>query len=85
MALDPYAYKNGKPVTVDANGQPTAAPSPKVIAGIASSGALVVVVALLTAITPDLLSFLGPWAPVAFAGVVALAGFLGSYIKSPRG
>ena len=72
-------------VTTDAQGNPTLKPTGKVVAGIASSGALVVVVALLTAVTPDLLGFLGPWAPVAFAGVVALAGFLGSYIKAPTG
>lgn len=70
-------------VTTDASGKPTLIPAPKVVAGAAASGALVVLVAILTAITPELLSFAGPWAPVLFAGVVALAGFLGSYIKRP--
>lgn len=72
-------------VTTDAQGNPTLKPTGKVVAGVATSGALVVVVALLTAVTPDLLGFLGDWAPVAFAGVVALAGFLGSYVKAPTG
>lgn len=70
-------------VTTDEHGEPTLKPTPKVVAGVAASGALVVLVAVLTAVTPDLLSFAGPWAPVLFAGVVALAGFLGSYIKRP--
>lgn len=73
------------PVTTDANGNPTLKPTGKVIAGIASSGALVVIVAILTAVNPELLAPLGPWAGPAFAGVVALAGFLGSYIKAPTG
>lgn len=70
-------------VTVDANGEPTAAPAPKVAAAGLTMGALVVLVAMLTAITPELLAFAGPWAPVIFAGVVALAGFLAGYIKRP--
>lgn len=73
------------PVTRDKNGNPTLKPTGKVVAGIASSGALVVVVALLTAINPDLLAPLGPWSSVVYAGIVALAGFLGSYIKAPTG
>lgn len=71
------------PVTTDKAGEPTLVPAPKVVAGAVSAGALVVIVAVLTAITPELLAFAGPWAPVLFAGVVALAGFLGSYIKRP--
>lgn len=75
--------ESNKHVTVDENGTPTPTPTPKVVAGIAASGALVVVVAILTAVTPDLLGFAGPWAGVIFAGITALAGFLGSYIKRP--
>lgn len=91
--LDPKDYRNGVRVTRSANGdlvtadpatgEPTAAPAPKVLAAAAVSGSLVVLVAILTAVTPDLLAFAGPWAPVLFAGVVALAGFLGGYIKRP--
>lgn len=86
MSLTPRSdYQDSLPVTRDKAGKPTALPSPKVLAGIASSGSLVVVVAILSAITPDLFAALGPWGPVAFAGVTALAGFLGSYIKRPAG
>lgn len=77
------AFGTPKSVTTDAEGQPTLTPAPKVAAGIVTSGSLVVLVAVLTAITPDLLTFAGPWAPVLFAGVVALAGFIGSYVKRP--
>lgn len=77
--------ENGNLVTADASGNPTLKPTGKVLAGIASSGALVVVVAVLTAVNPELLAPLGPWAGVVYAGIVALAGFLGSYIKAPTG
>lgn len=72
-------------VTTDAQGNPTLKPTSKVVAGAVSAGALVVVVAVLTAINPELLSFAGEWSGVLYAGVVALAGFLGSYIKAPSG
>lgn len=77
------AFGTPASVTTDATGKPTLVPAPKVIAGAAASGALVVLVAVLTAITPDLLTFAGPWAPVLMAGIVAAAGFLGSYVKRP--
>lgn len=76
--------ETGKTITVDAKtGDPTLKPTGKVLAAAVTTGALVVAVAVLTAITPDLLGFLGKWAPVGFAGVVALAGFLAGYIKRP--
>lgn len=81
--LDPKQYKNGERLTLDANGEPTLTPAPKVIAGGVTAAAVVVIGAMLTAITPDLLSFAGPWAPVLFAGVAALAGFVASYAKRP--
>lgn len=80
---DRNAFGTPASVTTDANGKPTLTPAPKVIASTVAAGGLVVLVAILTAITPDLLAFAGPWAPVLFAGVVALAGFLGGYIKRP--
>lgn len=71
-------------VTTDpTTGEPTLKPTAKVLAGAITSCLLVVVVAMLAAITPELLDFFGPWAPVIFAGVVALGGFLASYIKRP--
>jgi hypothetical protein len=70
-------------VTRDSEGQPTLTPAPKVAAAGVTMGILVVLVAMLSAITPELLAFAGPWAAVLFAGVVALAGFLAGYIKRP--
>lgn len=55
--------------------------SPKVIAGFLSGGGAVVLFALLTAITPELLEPLGVWAPVALAGITALASVVAGYIK----
>lgn len=81
-ALDPT--DESKTITVDAEtGEPTAKPTGKVLAGAITAGTLVVVTACITAITPDLLGFLGPWQGVGMAGVVALGGFLGSYLKRP--
>lgn len=78
------AVVDGKPTTVDpATGTPTAIPTAKVLTTAAVSLGLVVVVAILNAITPDLLGFAGAWAPVLFAGIVALAGSLAGYIKRP--
>lgn len=74
---------SGELVTADESGNPTNAPAPKVLAAGVTMGALVVVVAMLTAITPDLLGFAGDWAPVLFAGIVAAGGFLAGYIKRP--
>lgn len=72
-------------VTTDENGVPTNQPTSKVTAGALTGLALTVVVAILTAITPDLLDFLGPWAGPAFAGIGALAVALAAYIKKPTG
>lgn len=76
---------DNKPVTTDENGVPTLRPTGKVLAGAISGLGLTVVVAVLTAITPDLLEPLGPWAGPAFAGIGALAVALAAYIKAPTG
>jgi len=55
--------------------------SPKVTSAGISSGIVVVIVAMLAAITPDMLDFAGQWAPVIYAAVPALAAVLGAYIK----
>lgn len=55
--------------------------SPKVKAAGISSGAVVVVVAMLAAITPDMFDFAGRWTPVIYAGVTALVAVLSAYIK----
>lgn len=71
--------------TTDESGQPTLKPTAKVRNGAITGLALAVVVAVLTAITPDLLDFLGPWAGPAFAGIGALAVALSAYITKPTG
>ena len=55
--------------------------SPKVTSAGVSSGVVVVVVAMLAAITPDMLDWAGRWTPVIYAAVHALAAVLGAYIK----
>lgn len=55
--------------------------SPKVTSAGISSGAVVVIVAMLAAITPDMLDWAGRWTPVIYAAVPALAAVLGAYIK----
>lgn len=74
-----------KNVTTDENGVPTAKPTSKVAAGALTGLAVTVLVAVLSAITPELLEPLGPWAGPALAGIGALAFGLGAYFKSPTG
>lgn len=81
----PLFDEMSNPVTTDATGEPTPRPTSKVLAGAVTGLALTVVVAVLTAITPDLLTPLGAWAGPAFAGIGALAVALGAYIKRPTG
>lgn len=55
--------------------------SPKVTSAGISSGAVVVLVAVLMAVTPEMLDFAGQWTPVIYAAVPALAAVLGAYVK----
>lgn len=55
--------------------------SPKIGAAGTSSGVFVVAVAMLSAVTSDMLDWAGRWTPVIYAGVPALAAVLGAYIK----
>jgi len=55
--------------------------SPKVTAQAVTSVVLVVLVAAINAITPELFSFLGDFAGIAFAAVVALGGALAGFLK----
>lgn len=55
--------------------------SPKVTSVGVSGGVVVVIVAMLMAITPEMLDFAGRWTPVIYAAVPALAAVLGGYIK----
>jgi len=73
------------PVTVDPHtGEPTAKPSPKVIAGFITSLALTAIVAGIAAVTPDHFAALGIWGPVIYASIVAIGGNLAAYIKRPN-
>lgn len=78
-------YDSVKGVTTDTSGEPTLKPNSKVATGAITGAALTVVVAMLGAITPELLGFFGSWAPVVFVGIGALAASLGAYIKRPIG
>lgn len=58
--------------------------SPKVIASAATGVALVVIIAVLTAVTPDMLAGLGPWGPLVYAAVVALGSALSGYVARDK-
>ena len=72
-----------KPVTTDAKGEPTLIPAPKVQWAAYGGAAAAVLVAMLAAVTPDMLSFAGQFTPVIFAGVGALAAVIAAYAKRP--
>jgi hypothetical protein len=55
--------------------------SPKVIAPLLMGLALTFFAAGLAAVTPDTLTFLGPWALPVYAGIVATAGYVTGYLK----
>lgn len=81
--LNPKGYFNGKPITIDENGEPTPVPTPKVAAGAIWGIGLAVAVAVLAAVTPQMLEFLGAWGVLIYAGIVALGGSLAAYLKRP--
>lgn len=72
-------------VTTDAQGQPTAKPTAKVRNGAITGITLAVGVAILNAVTPDMLAGLGSWGVLIYAGVVALGSSLASYLTKPTG
>ena len=55
--------------------------SPKVTADLIITVVGVVILSMLAAVTPEMLSFAGEWTPVIYAGIVGLAGVLGAYVK----
>lgn len=55
--------------------------SPKVIVGAATGLVLAIVVAVLGAVTPDMLASLGAWAPLVFVAITTAATQLAGYIK----
>lgn len=78
-------YDGLEGVTTDENGQPTAKPTAKVRNGAITGIALAVGVAILNAVTPDMLSNLGSWGVLIYAGVVALGSSLAAYVTKPTG
>lgn len=74
-----------KDVTTDENGQPTAKPTAKVRNGAITGIALAVGVAILSAVTPDMLTPLGSWGVLIYAGIVALGSSLAAYLTKPTG
>jgi drug/metabolite transporter (DMT)-like permease len=61
--------------------EPESTVSPKVVAQAATGIALAVILAVITAVTPDMLSSLGSWGVLLYAGIVALGGALAGYVK----
>lgn len=55
--------------------------SPKVVASAATGLALVVLIAVLTAVTPEMLAPLGDWGTLVYAAVVATGSALAGYVK----
>ena len=78
-------YDSVSGVTTDENGQPTAKPTAKVRNGTITGLALAVGVAVLNAVTPDMLEPLGSWGVLIYAGIVALSSSLAAYLTKPTG
>lgn len=55
--------------------------SPKVVYAAGTAVVGTALGAAVTALTPDLFAFLGPWEPVAFAAVTAGGAVLAGYLK----
>lgn len=71
--------------TTDEQGQPTLKPTAKVRNGAIAGIALAVGVAILSAVTPDMLAPLGSWGVLIYAGIVALGSSLTAYLTKPTG
>lgn len=72
-------------VTTDAEGTPTLKPNAKVLAGIVAGIVVTLGVAMLSAVTPEMLGFAGQFTPVIFAGVGAIVAIGTAYLKRPVG
>ena len=70
-------------VTTNSNGERTALPQAKVIAGAVTGVILAVTLGMVQAITPDHLNFLGEWGGVVYGGIVALGSTIAAYLKRP--
>lgn len=60
---------------------PSSTIHPKVAASAITSVSLVVILAAIGALSPDLFSAFGPWKGVAYAAVVAIGGVIAGYVK----
>lgn len=78
-------FDNVITVTTDENGEPTAKPTAKVRNGAITGIALAVGVAILSAVTPDMLTPLGSWGVLIYSGIVALGSSLAAYLTKPTG
>lgn len=72
-------------VTTDEHGGPTAKPTAKVRNGAITGIALAVGVAVLSAVTPQMLEGLGSWGVLIYSGIVALGSSLAAYMTKPTG
>ena len=72
-----------KPVTTDAEGEPTLVPARKIRFAALWAGLAVIATAALAAVTPEMLDFAGQFTPVIYAAVVALASVVGGYAARP--
>lgn len=72
-------------VTTDEHGGPTLKPTAKVRNGALTGIGLAVGVAILSAVTPEMLEGLGSWGVLIYAGIVALGSSLAAYMTKPTG
>lgn len=85
MSTPIFDSVNEKPVTTDANGEPTNKPVAKVQNAALFTVLATIAVAALTAVTPEMLSFAGQWTPVVYAAVGGVVATLAAYLKRPVG
>lgn len=63
----------------NADGQPTYLPTRKVVVSFAATVAVTVLIAVLSAVTPEMLAWAGQYAPLIATAVTALVGVLTAY------
>lgn len=76
---------NYEGVTTDEHGGPTNKPTANVRNGAITGIALAVGVAVLSAVTPEMLEGLGSWGVLIYAGIVSLGSSLAAYLTKPTG
>jgi hypothetical protein len=75
MSTQPKFRNRTRGVT-DGNGLPTLRPTRKVAVTAVTGAVLAIIGAGLLAITPDMLSWAGPWVPVVMAVIITTAAYL---------